>query len=72
MKNRIKELREKENLTQEQLAREMDVSRQTIISIEVGRYKPSLTLAYKLARRFSCCIEEVFDFSALKGEMGDE
>jgi putative transcriptional regulator len=47
-------------LTQEDLADKVDVSRQTIISIESGRYNPSITLAYKIARVFGQSIEEVF------------
>ena len=70
LQNKIKELRENNNLTQEQLAKKMGVSRQTIISIENGRYNPSLVLAYKLASAFGHSIEEVFDFSALNGEGG--
>ncbi len=63
MKNGLRELRNRHNLTQEQLAAKLGVSRQTIISIEAGRYNPSLILAYRLARVFSCRIEDVFDFS---------
>lgn len=66
MKNALKELRKEFNLTQEQLADRVGVSRQTIISIENGKYNPSLLLAYKLARTFSRTIEEVFDFSNLE------
>lgn len=72
MKNNVKRLRESFNLTQEQLAKKMGVSRQTIISIEAGRYNPSLILAYKLAKNFGSRIEEVFDFSSLEGENWDE
>lgn len=63
MKNRLRELRSRHNLTQEQLAAKLGVSRQTIISIEAGRYNPSLILAFRLARVFSCRIEDVFDFT---------
>ncbi|MDH7478821.1 MAG: helix-turn-helix transcriptional regulator [Syntrophomonadaceae bacterium] len=66
MKNNVKRLRESFNLTQEQLAKKIGVSRQTIISIEAGRYNPSLILAYKLAKSFGSGIEEVFDFSGLE------
>ena len=62
MGNRLKELREKFDLTQEELAGKVSVSRQTIISLEKGRYSPSLILAYKLARVFDLTIEEVFIF----------
>jgi len=72
LKNKIRELREKHDLTQEQLAKKLEVSRQTIISIEVGRYNPSLILAYKLAQSFGCSIEDIFNFSDLEGEMNDE
>lgn len=67
MKNRVRELRAQFDLTQEQLAARLGVSRQTIISIEAGRYNPSLVLAYKLARVFLCRIEDVFDFSEVEG-----
>ncbi len=67
MKNRIKELRETMNLTQDDLAKQVDVSRQTIISLEKGKYNPSIILAYKIARTFNLSIEEVFDFN----EMGE-
>lgn len=62
MKNRISELRSQYNLTQEELAKKLDVSRQTIISLEKGRYNPSITLAYKVSKVFSLSIEEVFIF----------
>jgi putative transcriptional regulator len=58
--NRLKELREKALMTQEELAIRAGVSRQTIISLEKGRYNPSITLAYKLSRIFGLSIEEVF------------
>ncbi len=72
MENRIKELREGRGLTQEQLAKRMGVSRQTIISIEAGRYNPSLLLAHRLACEFGKIIEELFDFSNPEGGMKDE
>lgn len=62
MKNRIAELRSKEGLTQQALADEMGVSRQTIISLERGRYNPSIFLAHKVASRFGLSIEQVFLF----------
>lgn len=62
MKNKIKDFRIQHDLTQEQLAEIVGVSRQSIIAIESGKYKPSLELAYKIARRFNCIIEEVFIF----------
>ncbi|BCV22530.1 MULTISPECIES: helix-turn-helix transcriptional regulator [Neomoorella] len=64
MENRVKDLRLQRQLTQEELARLVGVSRQTIISIENGRYNPSLMLAYRIAKIFSMSIEEVFDFAA--------
>ncbi|MFX0062497.1 MAG: helix-turn-helix transcriptional regulator [Candidatus Hermodarchaeota archaeon] len=60
MKNRIKELRARYNLTQEELAQKAEVTRQTISSLEKGRYDPSLKLAFRLARIFETQIEEVF------------
>jgi len=62
MEQRIKELRASFGWTQEQLAEKLGVSRQTIISIENGRYNPSLELAYKIAKSFQLSIEEVFIF----------
>jgi putative transcriptional regulator len=62
MKTRIKELREKHGLTQEALALKVDVTRQTILFLEKGKYNPSLRLAYKIARLFNSKIEEVFSF----------
>jgi len=58
--NRLKEMREKKGLTQERLAELADVSRQTIISIESGRYVPSLELALKFGKIFKCKIEDIF------------
>lgn len=62
MKNFIKEKRALKGWTQDDLAELADVSRQTIISIEKGRYNPSLILAYQLAKLFECTIEELFNF----------
>ncbi|WP_191565483.1 helix-turn-helix transcriptional regulator [Metabacillus idriensis] len=62
MEHRIKELRTSLNWTQEQLSEKLGVSRQTIISIENGRYNPSLELAYKIAKLFRLSIEDVFIF----------
>jgi putative transcriptional regulator len=61
MKNLVRELRNERGLSQGQLAQEMDVSRQTINSIEQDRYTPSLPLAIALARFFEKTVEEVFD-----------
>jgi len=60
MKNKIKELRLDKNLTQEELAERVGVTRQTIIAIEKGGYVPSLELAFKIARVFQKKIEQVF------------
>jgi len=62
MENRIKELREQKNMTQQNLAESVRVSRQTIISLENGRYNPSIFLAYRIARIFGLSIEQVFLF----------
>lgn len=61
MQNRVREMREAKGLSQGELAKEVEVSRQTINSIEVGRYVPSLPLALKLARFFGQRVEEMFD-----------
>ncbi|MDY0407427.1 helix-turn-helix transcriptional regulator [Virgibacillus soli] len=60
MKNRIRELREENNLFQKDLAQSLNVSRQTIISIENGRYDPSLKLALQIAKHFNCTVEDIF------------
>ena len=65
---RIKELRKERKISQEQLAFAVGTTRQTITSIEVGKYTASLALAYKLARYFGLTIEEVFDFSQIDTE----
>ncbi|MCR5090558.1 MAG: helix-turn-helix transcriptional regulator [Oscillospiraceae bacterium] len=62
MKNHIEELRNRKGIRQEELARAMQVSRQTISSLENGRYNPSIILAHKIARFFGMTIEEVFVF----------
>ena len=66
MKSRIRELRKARKLSQEELAEAVGTTRQTITSIEVGKYTASLPLAYKIARFFGLSIEEVFDFSDLE------
>ena len=63
MKTRIRELRKARKLSQEELADAVGTTRQTITSIEVGKYTASLPLAWKIARFFGLTIEEVFDFS---------
>jgi len=60
MFNRVKTLREQKGLSQQQLGDLLDVSRQTINSIEKGRYNPSILLAFKIARMFKQPIEEIF------------
>lgn len=63
LKSRIRELRKKRKLSQEELALEVGTTRQTITSIETEKYTASLVLAYKIAKYFDMSIEEVFDFS---------
>ena len=65
MKTRIRELRKAHKLSQEELADAVGTTRQTITSIEVGKYTASLPLAYKIPHFFGLTIEEVFDFSDL-------
>ena len=60
MKNRLEELRKQRGVKQEELAADLEVSRQTIGSLENGRYNPSILLAFKLARYFELPIEEIF------------
>lgn len=60
MENRLKELRGNKELSQQALADILGVSRQTIISIEKGRFDPSLPLAFRLAATFNCRIEDIF------------
>ena len=65
MKNKIKVFRAMHDLTQEALANDLGVTRQTILAIEKGKYDPSLELAFKIARYFGVRIEEIFIY----GEM---
>ncbi len=60
MKNRLEELRKQRGIKQEDLATALEVSRQTIGSLENGRYNPSILLAFKIARFFDMSIEEIF------------
>jgi putative transcriptional regulator len=62
VKTRMKELREKIGITQEALADKVDVTRQTILFLEKGKYNPSLRLAYKISRQLNAKIEDVFSF----------
>ena len=60
MKNRLEEIRKQHNIKQEDLAQALEVSRQTIGSLENGRYNPSIILAFKISRYFNMPIEEIF------------
>ena len=62
MKNRIEEKRKAQGLTQQQLAVLLGVSRQTIISLESGKYNPSILLAHRIAQTFGVRIEDIFLF----------
>ena len=68
MKNRLEALRKARGMTQEELAEALEVSRQTVGSLENGRYNPSILLAFRIARLFETTIEEVF----LYEEQGEE
>jgi putative transcriptional regulator len=61
VQNRLRELRSQRNLSQADVAEALGVSRQTVISIERGRYSPSLPLAFKIAHLFDSTVDEVFD-----------
>ena len=60
MKNRLEEIRKSRGIKQEELANALEVSRQTIGSLENGRYNPSILLAFKIARYFGMAIDEIF------------
>ena len=62
MKNKIEEIRKQNGITQEDFAKTLGVSRQTISSLETGRYNPSIFLAFKIANYFRMTIEEIFVF----------
>ena len=62
MKNKIEAIRKEQGILQEEFAKAMGVSRQTISSLENGRYNPSIGLAYKIAKFFGMTIEDVFIF----------
>jgi len=66
MKNRLEELRTGQGWTQQELGDKVSVSRQTIISLEGGRYNPSIMLAFRLARLFDVSIEEIFTYDPLE------
>ena len=61
MRNRVAELRGERRWTQAELGARLGVSRQTVISLEKGKYDPSLPLAFRIAAAFGCKIEDVFD-----------
>jgi len=60
VKNRLEEIRKERGIRQEQLAQDLEVSRQTIGSLENGRYNPSILLAFKIAKYFEMTIEDIF------------
>ena len=62
IRNKLREFRARYRMTQEELARRVGVTRQTIIAIENGRYLPSLKLAFKLAKTFNVKIEDLFEY----------
>lgn len=68
MKNKLKVLRTMHDLTQEQLADRVGVSRQTVIAIESNKYLPSLGLAFKIARLFKVSIEDIFIYEGKENE----
>ncbi len=68
MKNRLKVFRAMHDLTQEELAAKLYVTRQTIVSIENGKYDPSLPLAFRIAKLFNVKIEDIFLYEGERGE----
>ena len=68
MKNRLEGIRKEKGITQEELANALEVSRQTVGSLENGRYNPSIILAFKIARFFNLSIEEIFIYEENKNE----
>lgn len=69
MKNRLKVFRAMHDLTQESLADRLGVTRQTIVSIENGKYDPSIGLAFRIAKLFNVRIEDVFEYQGEPGEL---
>lgn len=67
VKNRLEEIRKERGIKQEELAAALEVSRQTIGSLENGRYNPSIILAFKLARYFDMSIEDIFIYEEKQG-----
>jgi len=68
VKNRLEDIRRERGIRQEELASELEVSRQTISSLENGRYNPSIALAFKIARYFKMNIEEIFIYEEEQNE----
>lgn len=68
MKNRLEEMRKEKGIRQEELAEALEVSRQTIGSLENGRYNPSILLAFKIAKYFGTTIEDIFIYQEGEGE----
>jgi putative transcriptional regulator len=68
MKNKIKVFRAMHDLTQEELAIKLGVTRQTVVSLEIGKYDPSIGLAFRIARLFNVTIEDVFEYDSETGE----
>ena len=68
MENKIRALRKENNLSQEKLAQMLGVSRQTINSLEVGRYNPSIILAFKISKVFNRSIESIFNYKEEENE----
>ncbi|MFT4144187.1 MAG: helix-turn-helix transcriptional regulator [Mobilitalea sp.] len=68
MKNRLEEIRKQKGIKQEELALALEVSRQTIGSLENGRYNPSILLAFRIARYFNMSIEEIFIYEEENNE----
>ncbi|WP_072892116.1 helix-turn-helix transcriptional regulator [Ornithinibacillus halophilus] len=71
MKNRLEEIRKQHGINQEKLANELEVTRQTIGSLENGRYNPSIILAFKIARYFNLTIEDIFIYEEEENETKD-
>ena len=67
--NRLRELRREHNLTQEKLAEDLEVTRHTILALEVGRYVPSITLALRLAAYFEQPLESIFWLAPEEGQI---
>ena len=68
MRNRLKVFRAMHDLTQEELANKLGVTRQTVVSLEIGKYDPSIGLAFRIARLFNVKIEDVFEYEGPPGE----